>query len=87
MADLTLRLRVDPATGRREIVIDYTSDSDALPMEHEEQHRALAEKVVDGGFKNKKVEVSRAAEGGVAETPGLEERSAEPTAEPTAGKT
>jgi hypothetical protein len=83
MAEMTLRLRVDPTTGRREIVIDYASDSDALPMEHEEQHRALAEKVVDGGFKNKKVEVSRAAEGGVAETPGLEE----PVAEPTASKT
>jgi hypothetical protein len=83
MAEMTLRLRVDPTTGRREIVIDYASDSDALPMEHEEQHRALAEKVVDGGFKNKKVEVSRAAEGGVAETPGIEE----PTAEPTANKT
>jgi hypothetical protein len=83
MADLTLRLRVDPATGRREIVIDYTSDSDALPMEHEEQHRALAEKVVDGGFKNKKIEVSRAAEGEIAETPGIEEGTPEPTANKT----
>ena len=44
MADLTLRLRVDPVTGRREIVIDYSSDSDALPFEHEEEHRQLAEK-------------------------------------------
>ena len=50
MADLILRLRVDPVTGRREIVIDYTSDSDALPMEHEEEHRRLADKVVDGGL-------------------------------------
>ena len=52
MADLTLRLRVDPVTGRREIVIDYSSDSDALPFEHEEEHRQLAEKVVNGGLKN-----------------------------------
>jgi hypothetical protein len=85
MADLTLRLRVDPVTGRREIVIDYTSDSDALPMEHEEQHRQLAEKVVDGGFKNKKVEVSREQEGAATEAPAAEAPSA-PTAEPTATK-
>jgi hypothetical protein len=43
VAELTLRLVVDPATGRREIVVDYRSDPDALPEEHEEAHRRLAE--------------------------------------------
>ena len=52
MPDLTLRLRVDPVTGRREIEIDYASDSDALPFEHEEEHRRLAAKVVNGGLDN-----------------------------------
>jgi hypothetical protein len=42
MAELTLRLVVDPVTGRREIVVDYRSDPDALPEEHEEAHRRLA---------------------------------------------
>jgi hypothetical protein len=83
MADLTLRLRVDPKTGRREIVIDYTSDSDALPIEHEENHRQLADKVVDGGLKNKKVEVTRAGEEGQ----GLGEATEEAVAQPTANKT
>ncbi len=84
MADLTLRLRVDPKTGRREIVIDYSSDSDALPFEHEEEHRQLAEKVVNGGLKNNpKVEVSREEE--AAATPG--EATEEATATPTANKT
>lgn len=82
MADLTLRLRVDPKTGRREIVIDYSSDSDALPFEHEEEHRQLAEKVVNGGLKNPKVEVSREEE--AAST---DEQAAEtPVAQPTANK-
>ena len=42
MADLVLRLRVDPATGRREVVVDYHSDSDEVPIEHEDEHRRLA---------------------------------------------
>ena len=84
MADLTLRLRVDPKTGRREIVIDYSSDSDALPFEHEEEHRQLAEKVVNGGLKNNpKVEVSREEEAAATEAPASEA----PTATPTATKT
>jgi hypothetical protein len=83
MADLTLRLRVDPTTGRREIVIDYTSDSDALPVEHEENHRQLANRVIDGGLKNGKVEVSREQDGTATETPTAEQPA---VAEPTATK-
>jgi hypothetical protein len=81
MADLTLRIRVDPTTGRREIVIDYLGDSDELPIEHEEQHRKLAEKVIDGGLKNGKVAVSREGEAPATEAPTTEQPApAEPTA-------
>ncbi|MEO6771783.1 MAG: hypothetical protein ABI467_02025 [Kofleriaceae bacterium] len=80
MADLTLRLRVDPVTGRREIVIDYTSDSDALPFEHEEQHRQLAAKVVNGGLDNPNVEISRDQEAGTADDQTAEPATATPTA-------
>ncbi|MEO8840730.1 MAG: hypothetical protein ABI591_25105 [Kofleriaceae bacterium] len=84
MADLTLRLRVDPKTGRREIVIDYASDSDALPFEHEEEHRKLAEKVVNGGLEhNPKVEVSREEEPAATEAPAAERPAATPTATKT----
>ena len=79
MADLILRLRVDPATGRRELVIDYTSDSDALPMEHEEDHRRLAEKLVDGGLANRKVEVSREEEAPATGAPAAEDPAAAQT--------
>ena len=80
MADLILRLRVDPATGKRELVIDYTSDADALPIEHEDAHRQLADRVVDGGLRSGKVEVSRASEAPAEPAPA----EAAPIAQPTA---
>lgn len=46
MARLTLQLRLDPVTKKREVLIGYESDSDALPMEHEDDHKALVQKVV-----------------------------------------
>jgi hypothetical protein len=61
-SELTLRLRVDPLTGKREVVVDYTSDADALPIEHEDEHRRLAGSVIDGGLGNKKVQVTRPVE-------------------------
>lgn len=79
MADLILRLRVDPVSGRREVVVDYTSDSDALPLEHEEEHRRLAGKVVEGGLESGKVDVSRPVEEPAAPTPASEQPVAEPT--------
>ena len=79
MAELTLRLRVDPATGKREIVIDYASDADALPMEHEDEHRRLANKIVEGGLASGKVDVSREPDGATSGGPAAEEPAATPT--------
>jgi hypothetical protein len=82
MAEVTLRLRVDPATGKREIVVDYTSDSDALPIEHEDEHRRLAAGVVDGGLTSGKVTVTRQGDSGGGGGTG----AAEPVAQPAATK-
>jgi hypothetical protein len=79
MPELTLRLRVDPVTGRREVVVDYASDADALPMEHEEEHRRLADKVIEGGLASAKVEVSREAEAPATAGPEAPEAASEPT--------
>ena len=49
MATLTLRLETDPATKKKNVWIKYESDSDALPMEHEEAHRKLVEALIAGG--------------------------------------
>lgn len=49
MAELLIRLEIDPVTGRKNVVIDYGSDEDALPMEHEEDHRRLVDALIEGG--------------------------------------
>ena len=50
MAELTIRLFPDPTTGKKNIVISMKSDADALPHEHEQQHRALVDKLIEGGI-------------------------------------
>lgn len=50
MPELTIRLRCDPSTGKKDIIISMRSDEDALPHEHEQQHRALVDKLIEGGI-------------------------------------
>ncbi len=50
MPEMTIRLRCDPATGKKDIIISLRSDEDALPHEHEQQHKALADKIIEGGL-------------------------------------
>jgi hypothetical protein len=45
MAEMTIMLRRDPNTGKQNIIIKLDSDPDALPIEHEQMHRKLVEKV------------------------------------------
>ncbi len=49
MPELILRLQTDPVTGRKNVIISYRSDSDALPMEHEQEHRNLVDRLIEGG--------------------------------------
>ena len=79
MAHVTLRLEVDPATRRRTVVVSYTSDADALPNEHEEEHRRLVEKLIEGGLvpAEDRIRVERATGGAVSDEP---ERAASPAA-------
>jgi hypothetical protein len=73
MAEMTIRLIPDPATGKKTIVIALRSDEDALPMEHEQQHRALVEKLIEGGVLQAsevgQIVVEREAEEGVPAAP------------------
>jgi len=46
MAEVTIRFRFNRKTGKKEMVISYESDEDALPHEHERDHRALAEQLI-----------------------------------------
>jgi hypothetical protein len=43
MAEMTIRLRCDPVTGKRDIIV-------SLHTEHEQLHRQLVEKLVNGGI-------------------------------------
>jgi len=50
MAEMTIRLQIDPQTGKRDIIVTLRADDDSLPHEHEQQHRALVDKLIEGGL-------------------------------------
>lgn len=50
MAELVIHLQIDPETGKKNLLIEYESDSDMLPIEHEEEHRRLVDQIVEGGM-------------------------------------
>jgi len=50
MAEMTIRLISDPNTGKKNIIVALRSDADALPHEHEQMHRALVDKLIQGGL-------------------------------------
>ena len=49
MANVTIKLVVDPVTRKRNVIISYESDSSALPIEHEEEHRRIVNQLIEGG--------------------------------------
>jgi len=50
MPEVTIRLRINPETGKKDILISMNGDEDALPHEHEQAHRALVDKLLSGGL-------------------------------------
>lgn len=84
MAEMTIQLKIDPATGKKDIIIALRSDDDALPHEHEQQHQRLVEKLIEGGVLKAaevgKIIVEREAEAGEpaapVSSPAQEERRA-----------
>jgi hypothetical protein len=50
MAEMTIRLRINPETGKKDIIVSLRSDEDALPQEHEQQHRELVDQLIEGGL-------------------------------------
>jgi len=49
MAEMIIHLEIDPDTQKKNIIIKYHSDEDALPMEHEEAHQKLVDQLIEGG--------------------------------------
>lgn len=50
MADMLIILRRDPQTGKQNIIVKLESDPDALPIEHEQMHKKLIEKLIGKGL-------------------------------------
>lgn len=50
MAALTIKLEIDPETGKKNILIGYESDADALPIEHEAEHKKWLDKLIKNGL-------------------------------------
>jgi hypothetical protein len=46
MAEITIRFRHNPTTGKKELVIHLESDADVLSHEHEGDHRRLVEQLI-----------------------------------------
>mgnify|MGYP001596676650 CR=1 FL=1 len=49
MSTVTNRLIVDATTGKKNDVIAYQSDADAMPMEHEQDHKRIVDTLIEGG--------------------------------------
>jgi len=50
MAEMLIILRRDPQTGKQNIVVKLDSDPDSLPIEHEQLHKRLVEKLIGKGL-------------------------------------
>lgn len=50
MPEMTIQLRRNPVTGKRDILVKLEEDPSALPHEHENLHRALVNKLIEGGL-------------------------------------
>lgn len=73
MAEMTIQLKIDPATGKKDIIISLSGDEDELPHEHEQRHKKLVDKLIEGGLLKAsevgQVVVERLAEEGAAAPP------------------
>ncbi|MGL4421430.1 MAG: hypothetical protein ACRCZF_12245 [Gemmataceae bacterium] len=83
MAQMTILLRQDPVTRKQNIIVKLDSEPDALPIEHEQLHRKLVEKLVSAGMKIEDlghIEIEREAPRSIGAEPASTENT--PVAKP-----
>lgn len=72
MAEIQIRFRMNLKTGKKDILIDYEADEDAMRHEHERDHKRIVEQLVGKGLiaaeEVGEIEVRREAPGQSAET-------------------
>ena len=49
MGEITLSFLFDPENNKRELWVDYKSESDWLPSEHEQRHRQIVRRLIADG--------------------------------------
>ncbi|MCD4656756.1 MAG: hypothetical protein K8S87_04350 [Planctomycetes bacterium] len=49
MSNIKIHIKINHETGLRDITIEYESDADALPIEHEQRHMEIVHELVDTG--------------------------------------
>lgn len=50
MAKVNIRLVWNPESRKRDIIVDYQSDADAMSFEHEDDHKNFINKLIEGGL-------------------------------------
>jgi len=81
MAEITIRLRYNLETGKKDIYVDFESEGDLLPYEHEEEHREIIEQLLGQGILTPD-EVGEVKVGRVQPNSAPTERQAESTQSP-----
>jgi hypothetical protein len=52
LGDITIRFRMNVETGKKDIVVEYEGDDDALPHEHERHHKEIVQRLLGEGILN-----------------------------------
>ena len=50
MGQITIRLRFNTNTGKKDILIEYESEEDATGWEHEKKHKRIVEDLIGKGL-------------------------------------
>ena len=50
MSNIKIHIKINHDTGLRDITIEYESDADSLPIEHEQCHMEIVHELVDSGM-------------------------------------
>ena len=50
MPEMTIQLRINPVTNKKDIIVSLSGEEDSLPHEHERQHKQLVDKLIEGGM-------------------------------------
>ncbi len=49
MAEIKIHLKFNLETGKKDIIIEYESEDDAMPYEHEQRHWEIVEQLIGQG--------------------------------------